>query len=131
MKYTKINKTFEHIKQYGMMSYYILTDKRTPIYFKIIPLIVCIVYLIVPIDISPDFIPFFGWIDDAFLFPILFSFVLNKVPEPIKEESQEKARQKLDRWEKNTKLSIMIATISLLTLITIGVVIWLFYYYPI
>lgn len=44
-------------------------DSRTPLYAKLFGLLVA-AYALSPIDLIPDFIPFFGLLDDAILIPI-------------------------------------------------------------
>ncbi len=39
--------------------------------FTLLVLILCLVYVIFPFDMLPDFIPFIGWIDDGILLFLL------------------------------------------------------------
>jgi uncharacterized membrane protein YkvA (DUF1232 family) len=43
-----------------------------------------LLYLLSPIDISPDFIPVFGWIDDAVVMSLLVSEVSQLLVEQVK-----------------------------------------------
>jgi uncharacterized membrane protein YkvA (DUF1232 family) len=40
-------------------------------------------YLVSPIDLIPDFIPFAGWIDDLVLVPLLVSLIVRLLPPHI------------------------------------------------
>lgn len=40
-------------------------------FFTLLVLILCLAYLIFPLDLLPDFIPFIGWIDDGVLLFLL------------------------------------------------------------
>ncbi|HVX80946.1 MAG: YkvA family protein [Devosia sp.] len=37
-------------------------------------------YLVSPIDLVPDFIPFAGWIDDLVLVPLMVSWIVRMLP---------------------------------------------------
>jgi len=56
----------------------LVTDPTLPRAVKI-ALAAAAVYLLSPIDLIPDFIPFIGWIDDALLAAILVDGILNYV----------------------------------------------------
>lgn len=63
----------------------ILKDRRTPITAKIL-LWAAIGYLILPFDIIPDFIPFFGQLDDLIIVPLLVYLALKIIPPGIINE---------------------------------------------
>jgi uncharacterized membrane protein YkvA (DUF1232 family) len=63
----------------------LLGDGRIPIVARVaIPVLV--VYLALPIDIIPDFIPVIGWLDDVFLLVIGLHLVLRLTPRYVLEE---------------------------------------------
>ena len=39
-----------------------------------------VLYVVSPIDIIPDFIPFFGFMDDVILVPFAIRFLLDRLP---------------------------------------------------
>ena len=49
-----------------------LKDKRTPWYAKILAAVI-VVYALSPIDLIPDFIPVFGYLDDLIILPALIA----------------------------------------------------------
>ncbi len=53
---------------------------ETPLWLKGLMLIVPL-YLISPLDIIPDFIPFAGWIDDIVVIPLLVSWIVGLLPQ--------------------------------------------------
>jgi len=55
---------------------------ETPIHFKAAALFAAF-YLISPIDLIPDFIPFAGWIDDLILVPLMVSWIVRMLPPHI------------------------------------------------
>jgi uncharacterized membrane protein YkvA (DUF1232 family) len=38
-------------------------------------------YLLMPLDIIPDFIPFAGWLDDIVVIPLLVSWIVGLLPQ--------------------------------------------------
>lgn len=49
-------------------------NPATPIHLKALMLLVPL-YLISPLDLVPDFIPFAGWLDDIVVVPMLVSWI--------------------------------------------------------
>jgi uncharacterized membrane protein YkvA (DUF1232 family) len=73
-----------------MVLYYALRDKRTR-RIASLPVIVSIIYLLSPIDLIPDFIPFFGYIDDFIVITLLLNLSIRLLPPAVREESLLKA----------------------------------------
>jgi len=55
---------------------------ETPMHLKAAALFAAF-YLINPIDLIPDFIPFAGWIDDLILVPLMVSWIVRMLPPHI------------------------------------------------
>lgn len=53
----------------------------TPVWLKGLMLLVPL-YLISPLDLIPDFIPFAGWLDDLVVIPLLVSWIVSLLPQP-------------------------------------------------
>ena len=62
---------------------------ETPLFLKAATLFVAF-YLINPIDIIPDFIPLAGWIDDIVLVPMMVSWIVSRLPIPVKADMRER-----------------------------------------
>ncbi len=60
----------------------ILFDRQTPLYVKLI-LAVGLLYILVPVDIIPDTIPLFGWLDDLAIASFLVALALKLVPKEV------------------------------------------------
>lgn len=69
----------------------IIKDRQTPMLPKII-LGIAVGYALLPFDIIPDFIPFFGQLDDAIILPILIFLALKMVPEEIVQDCRKRVR---------------------------------------
>lgn len=53
---------------------------ETPVWLKGLMLVVPL-YLISPLDLIPDFIPFAGWLDDLVVIPLLVSWIVGLLPQ--------------------------------------------------
>lgn len=62
-------------------------DPRTSPFSKWLP-IIALVYLLFPIDFVPDFIPFFGQLDDVTIIVILLWIAWKLIPGHIIEEQK-------------------------------------------
>jgi len=95
--------------------YYGLRDKRTKGIARL-PVIVSIIYLLSPIDLIPDFIPFFGYIDDFIVVTLLFNLSVRLLPTAVREESLLKASKN----QKKLQL-IILMVIVLFIFLLIGI----------
>jgi uncharacterized membrane protein YkvA (DUF1232 family) len=68
----------------------VLEDRRTPIVAKIL-LALAVGYLLLPVDLIPDFIPIFGHLDDAVIVPALVVVAVRMVPQDVLAEARLKA----------------------------------------
>jgi uncharacterized membrane protein YkvA (DUF1232 family) len=100
-----------------LILYYGLWDKRTGLWSKLTVLL-AIVYLVNPIDLIPDFIPFFGYLDDLILVPLLLNLAVFLLPVEVREESLVKASRS------HKKLQFLM---SILIVLFIAAIIGLFF----
>jgi uncharacterized membrane protein YkvA (DUF1232 family) len=63
-----------------------------------LPAILSIIYLLSPIDLIPDFIPFFGYIDDIVIVPLLLNVAIQLLPSEVREESIIKAKKNQNKF---------------------------------
>jgi uncharacterized membrane protein YkvA (DUF1232 family) len=92
--------------------YYGLRDKRTTMIAKL-PAVAAVIYLLSPIDLIPDFIPFFGYLDDIVIVPLLLNLAIRLLPRQVREESILKAFG----TQKKLKLLILTGIIILIALL--------------
>ena len=52
---------------------------ETPFHLKA-AMVFVVAYLVSPIDLIPDFIPFVGWVDDLVLVPLMVSLIVKLLP---------------------------------------------------
>ena len=67
----------------------ILSDRQTPFYVKII-LAVGLFYILVPMDILSDTVPFFGWLDDLAIASFLVALAIRLVPKEVMARVKDK-----------------------------------------
>jgi uncharacterized membrane protein YkvA (DUF1232 family) len=53
---------------------------ETPLHLKALMLLVPL-YLLSPIDLIPDVVPFLGWVDDLVIVPMLVSWIVKMLPQ--------------------------------------------------
>ncbi len=86
----------------------------------------CVVaYAFSPIDLIPDFIPVLGYLDDLVLVPLGIYLVLKMIPQPVMEESRERARGILsqERPRNWVAAGVIIAAWLLMTALAVVLVI--------
>lgn len=81
----KLKKTGLEIKREIKVYRRVLKDPRTPGIAKIL-LGLAIGYLLLPVDIIPDFIPVIGHLDDLVLVPALVIIALKMIPKEVIED---------------------------------------------
>jgi uncharacterized membrane protein YkvA (DUF1232 family) len=68
---------------------------ETPFYLKATTLFTAF-YVVNPIDILPDFIPFLGWVDDIVLVPLMVSWIVSRLPVKVKADHRERNERTID-----------------------------------
>ncbi len=82
-RFTKLIKS--EIKVYRL----VLKHEQTPFAAKAL-LWLAITYMLLPVDIIPDFIPILGQIDDIIIIPLLIYFALKLIPGSVIAECRAK-----------------------------------------
>ena len=67
-------------------------DPRVPWYARGLAIVV-VAYAFSPIDLIPDPIPVFGYLDDLVLVPLGIALVIRMIPPPVLAECRAKARE--------------------------------------
>ena len=86
------------LKKEIIILYYALWDKRTNLPAKI-PALLSVIYLLSPIDLIPDFIPFFGYVDDLVIVPLLLNLSIKLLPADVRDASMSKANRNLYKFK--------------------------------
>ncbi|SDF33541.1 YkvA family protein [Sporolituus thermophilus] len=106
-------------KNNALILYFAWKHPRTPIVVKVM-LLALIAYIISPVDILPDYLPLFGFADDAVLAPAAMFYLINLLPETVRTECQRES----ERWKRRAPLIlglIVLFVVAWVALIIIGV----------
>lgn len=71
------------------------TDPRVPWPAKMLAIAVA-AYALSPIDLIPDFIPVFGYLDDVILVPIGVYMIIRMIPGSLLDDLRQRAYENLD-----------------------------------
>lgn len=81
----------KRIKTDAMTLWFACRHPRTPWHAKALGMFV-VAYALSPIDLIPDFIPIFGYLDDVLLLPILMWLTLRMLPADVLQECRVQAK---------------------------------------
>lgn len=56
-------------------------NPMTPLYLKVLTVLTAL-YVLSPIDLVADFVPFLGWVDDVLIVSMMVSFIVSRLPRP-------------------------------------------------
>ncbi|MEI7849914.1 MAG: YkvA family protein [Chloroflexota bacterium] len=101
--------------------YFAYKDPRVPLIARIFAGFV-VGYAFSPIDLIPDLIPFFGYLDDLVLIPFGINIAISMIPEIVMVESREKAHQMI---KKNRIVNKLAAPIIILIWLVIAALIFI------
>jgi uncharacterized membrane protein YkvA (DUF1232 family) len=94
MMLLKLKQRAKELKRELYALYLAYRHLQTPWYAKVF--IICVVaYAISPVDLIPDFIPIFGYLDDLILLPLGISLALKMIPPEVMSECRAKAQTQL------------------------------------
>ena len=82
------------IIQQAKLAYYLMLDPRVNPLTKLIP-IAALAYLVMPVDISPDFVPVLGQIDDVGILMLGLRFFFEFSPPEVVHEHLKRLAQKV------------------------------------
>jgi uncharacterized membrane protein YkvA (DUF1232 family) len=112
------------LKQDTYALYLASRDRRVPWAAKIV-LIVVVAYALSPIDLIPDFIPVFGYLDDLVLFPLGIALAIRLIPDEVWEECKAEARSRLNSDLPRSRTAAIVIVMIWLATICLGVwVVW-------
>jgi uncharacterized membrane protein YkvA (DUF1232 family) len=109
------------LKQDTYALYLASRDRRVPWAAKIV-LIVVVAYALSPIDLIPDIIPVFGYLDDMILLPLGIALAIKLIPDEVWEECKAEARTRLKSDLPRSRTAAMV--IVMIWLATICLFVW-------
>lgn len=88
----KVKLQAQALKRETHALYLAARDARTPWYAKLVVVLV-VGYALSPIDLIPDFIPIFGYLDDLVLLPLGIYLALKLIPAAVLADARRAAQQ--------------------------------------
>jgi uncharacterized membrane protein YkvA (DUF1232 family) len=113
----------EFLKTETYAIYLVYRHPQTPWYTKVLAGLVA-AYAFSPIDLIPDFIPVFGYLDDLILVPLGIWLTFKMIPPAVVDECREKA---LIQLEGGKPVNIPMAVVIVIVWLGLGLsfVLWL------
>ncbi|MDA3852572.1 MAG: DUF1232 domain-containing protein [Spirochaetaceae bacterium] len=123
MKWLKsLKEKAKELKSQLMVLYYAYKDPQTKLLPKIL-LLIALSYALSPIDLIPDFIPLFGYLDDLIILPVLIGLSIKFIPREIMLRSRQRAEEEPLTLKKNWVFAMLfiLIWISLITLVLLKI----------
>lgn len=92
--YARLKRRAARMKRQVWALFLAWKDPRTPVLARIV-IIVAVAYAVSPIDLIPDFIPFFGQLDDLLILPLLITLAIRLIPHDVAARCRREAWQHL------------------------------------
>ena len=101
---------FQWILQNGYLLYLIVRNPKTPWYTRLL-MFVPLAYVLFPMDIISDFLPFLGQLDDFVILRYGYHVLFKMIPPMVLEESSERAKTKLSQinWKKAKRKVVLVS----------------------
>ncbi len=82
----KAGNILQEIWQNGQLAFRLFADGRVPVVLKALVPVVALAYVIMPIDLLPDFIPVLGQLDEVAIILLLVKLFISLAPQEIVAE---------------------------------------------
>lgn len=115
-----ISRRWRIFRQETLILFYAIQQRETPIFPKLL-IGLTLLYLISPVDAVPDFIPFFGYLDDLIIVPFFINISFRLLPDRIRDAGILQAKQ---QKRKITRLLIAALVVILLVMAGIFMLAW-------
>ena len=104
-----------HLKTETFALYLAARDPRTPWYAKLLVAGV-VAYAFSPIDLIPDFVPVFGYLDDLILIPMGIALAVKLVPHQVLTECRARAQEAIQNGKPVSRVAGTVIVIIWLAL---------------
>ena len=110
-----------HLKTETFALYLAARDPRTPWYAKFLVAAI-VAYAFSPIDLIPDFVPVFGYLDDLVLLPMGISLAIKLVPNPVLAECRARAQETIQNGRPVSRVAGAVIVVIWLVLAALCIV---------
>lgn len=117
--FERLKRWARYIKRDVVALWLAARDPRVPWYAKAVAAAVA-AYALSPIDLIPDFVPVFGYLDDLLIVPLGILLAVKLIPEPIMLELRLKA---IEQRKPSSQAGLV--AILLIWLAAIALTVWL------
>ena len=117
-------KRTQRLKTETYALYIAYKDPRVPWYAKVLTAFV-VAHTLSPIDLIPDFIPVFGYLDDLIITPLGLALALKMIPEEVMIEARQEAELSMGNVDRVARVGVIIV-ISIWVLIGVLVILWVY-----
>lgn len=114
-----ISRRWRIFRQEVLILFYAVRQRETPFFPKLL-IGLTLFYLISPIDAVPDFIPFFGYLDDLIIVPFLINVSFRLLPDNIREAGTLQARQQKRKITRMVVIAIIILLLVMAGIFMLG-----------
>jgi uncharacterized membrane protein YkvA (DUF1232 family) len=115
-------KRMQALKKETFALYLASRHPAVPWYAKGLALLV-VGYALSPIDLIPDFIPVFGYLDDLILIPLGIMLVIRMIPEEVLAECRQQAEGIVGQATRVATIAAVV--IVAIWIVTAAVIVWL------
>jgi uncharacterized membrane protein YkvA (DUF1232 family) len=121
---TTLHQRARHLKAETWALALAVRDPRTPWYAKLLVASI-VAYACSPIDLIPDFVPVFGYLDDLVLLPLGIAWAIQLVPPAVLVECRARAQATLQDGKPVSWVAGAIIVVIWLVLAVLGLV-WVY-----
>ncbi len=104
---------FLRFRKEVIVLWYAFRHPATPAYLKGLSVLLAL-YLLSPIDLIPFAVPILGLLDDLIIVPMGVSFVVKRLPAPVREQSEQQATRWIGQYVKRPLLFALGVLLALL-----------------
>lgn len=95
--FRRLRRLFRVLSRDALVLWFACRDRATPKRFKLGALLL-VLYVLSPVDLIPDTIPLFGWLDDAAVIAFLLPVLVGRLPAAVAAQAGAAADRTLFKW---------------------------------
>lgn len=120
----KLRQRARRFKDDAFALYLAARDPRTPWYARLLVAGI-VAYVLSPIDLIPDFVPIFGYLDDLILVPLGIALALKLIPRDVFAECQMQAEEAMQSGKPASRIAAAIIIALWVISVALGVA-WIY-----
>lgn len=117
----KLKQRARHLKTETFALYLAARDPRTPWHAKLLVAGI-VAYALSPIDLIPDFVPVFGYLDDLVLIPLGIALAIKLVPPSVLAECRAQVQETMKNGKPVSRVAGVVIVVIWLVLVALCIV---------